>query len=157
MFYINIHFVLSQDSDSNLAVSKDNLKEKNENEIEDDENGIGTTVVYCDGTEHVLSDEHYKLPDFSISYSEPDFKKTHLKSTFQETKNKNGTFNTMKPTNSSKQTYNTDEFDVFGDVVAHKLRALKSRRVQCIVEFKINNILYNAEMGEYDEQQQNRP
>jgi hypothetical protein len=46
---------------------------------------------------------------------------------------------------------NLDEFDVFGDLVARKLRVFRTRYAQCTVQNLISNLLYEGEMGKYDE------
>lgn len=46
---------------------------------------------------------------------------------------------------------NLDEFDVFGDLVARKLRVLRTRYAQCTVQNLMTNLLYEGEMGKYDE------
>ncbi|VVC37452.1 Zinc finger C2H2-type,Zinc finger, BED-type [Cinara cedri] len=144
--------IVDKYSSSTFAMIKSNLEEENQS----DHNGIeiGTALMFHNETESTPTEEHFNSPNFSVRYDETDFKKTEPKSTSQKTKNKNEILNTKKPVDNSKLTYDVDEFNVFGDVVAHKLRALKSRRVQCIVEYKINSILYDAEMGKYDEPQQ---
>lgn len=43
-----------------------------------------------------------------------------------------------------------DDFDVFGDLVARKLRGLSTRYAQCTVQNLIHNLLYEAEIGKYD-------
>lgn len=44
-----------------------------------------------------------------------------------------------------------DEFDVFGDLMARKLRVLRMRYAQCTVQNLMTNLLYEGEMGKYDE------
>lgn len=44
-----------------------------------------------------------------------------------------------------------DEFDVFGEIVAHSLRKLKSRTIQSHVKFDVYNILYRAEIENQQE------
>jgi len=46
---------------------------------------------------------------------------------------------------------NLDEFDVFGDLVSRKLRVLRTRYAQCTVQNLMSNLLYEGEMGKYDE------
>jgi hypothetical protein len=44
-----------------------------------------------------------------------------------------------------------DEFAVFGEYVANKVRKISNRHANNTTQFLINKILYNAEMGLYDE------
>jgi len=47
---------------------------------------------------------------------------------------------------------NLDEVDVmFGDLVSRKLRVLRTRYAQCAVQNLMSNLLYEGEMGKYDE------
>lgn len=50
---------------------------------------------------------------------------------------------------------NPDDFDVFGDLVARKLRNLNTRYAQCTLQHLINNLLYEGELGNYDEPTKN--
>jgi len=43
-----------------------------------------------------------------------------------------------------------DDFDAFGDIVARKLRSLRTHYAQCTIEHLINNLLYDGELGKYD-------
>ncbi|XP_066999015.2 piggyBac transposable element-derived protein 2 isoform X1 [Anabrus simplex] len=43
-----------------------------------------------------------------------------------------------------------DNFDIFGELVAHKLRHLRTDYARTTVEHLISNILYEASMGKYD-------
>lgn len=55
---------------------------------------------------------------------------------------------TMKNILVKKESANErDEFTVFGEHVALKLRKLTSNRVRSIVQHKINNLIFEAEMG----------
>lgn len=54
---------------------------------------------------------------------------------------------TMKNIMQNKQ---RDEYAIFGEKVGMKIRKLKSERVRAVVENKINNILFDAEMGKFD-------
>jgi hypothetical protein len=42
-----------------------------------------------------------------------------------------------------------DEFSIFGEHVAIKLRNLKDRRLQSVAQFEISSILFQAEMGNF--------
>lgn len=44
----------------------------------------------------------------------------------------------------------TDDFDIFGELVARKLRKLRTPYAQATVQHVISNILYEAEIGQYD-------
>lgn len=44
-----------------------------------------------------------------------------------------------------------DDFDIFGEIVARKLRNLPTRYAQITIEHQINNLLYEAELGKYNE------
>lgn len=59
----------------------------------------------------------------------------------------------MKSINESRKKRNEkqiDDFDVFGDIVARKLRGLRTHYAQCTVQHLINNLLYDGELGKYD-------
>ncbi len=43
-----------------------------------------------------------------------------------------------------------NEYEVFGEQIALKIQKLSSERVRNIVQFKINSILFDAEMGRYE-------
>ncbi|CAI6357804.1 unnamed protein product [Macrosiphum euphorbiae] len=43
-----------------------------------------------------------------------------------------------------------DDFDAFGDVVARKVRGLRTHYAQCTIQHLINNLLYDGELGKYD-------
>lgn len=63
-------------------------------------------------------------------------------------------YKSMKSVDNSHQERENkivDDFDVFGDIVARKLRRFRTRCAQITVQHLINNILYEAEMGRYDE------
>lgn len=45
---------------------------------------------------------------------------------------------------------NNDDFDAFGDIVARKLRSLRTHYAQCTIQHSINNLLYDGELGKYD-------
>lgn len=44
-----------------------------------------------------------------------------------------------------------DDFDIFGEIVARKLRNLPTRYAQITLQHQINNLLYEAELGKYNE------
>lgn len=48
------------------------------------------------------------------------------------------------------QSQSRDQFDVFGELVAHKIRNLDNRYAKTTVQHLINNLLYNAELGKYN-------
>lgn len=48
-----------------------------------------------------------------------------------------------------------DDFDVFGDLVARKLRRLSTRYARCTTQNLIHNLLYEAEIGKFDEPNEN--
>lgn len=50
-------------------------------------------------------------------------------------------------TNVNTKTTGRDEFSIFGEHVAFKLRNLNDRRSQSIAQFEISNILFQIEMG----------
>lgn len=50
----------------------------------------------------------------------------------------------------ASNTRNTDEFDIFGKHVACSIRNLESDFVRSTVKFHINNILFQAETGQFD-------
>lgn len=43
-----------------------------------------------------------------------------------------------------------DEYDIFGELVAHKIRCLNTHFAKATVQHQINNILYDAQVGKYD-------
>lgn len=55
---------------------------------------------------------------------------------------------TMK--NILETKHGRDEFTVFGEQVSLTLRNLSSRKAKIIAQHKINNILFEAQMGKYD-------
>lgn len=62
-------------------------------------------------------------------------------------------FEMMKSVNESRKKREEkpiDDFDVFGDLVARKLRGLRTRYAQCTIQHLINNLLYDGELGKYD-------
>lgn len=44
-----------------------------------------------------------------------------------------------------------DDFDIFGELVARKVRKLRTPYAQATVQHLINDLLYKAEIGEYDQ------
>ncbi|XP_075971079.1 uncharacterized protein LOC142973321 [Anticarsia gemmatalis] len=52
--------------------------------------------------------------------------------------------------NMYESQHQRDEFDVFAELVAMKLRKLRNTCAKNTAQFHINNILYNADMGDYD-------
>jgi hypothetical protein len=52
-------------------------------------------------------------------------------------------------TNVNTKTTARDEFSIFGEHVAFKLRNLKDRRSQSIAQFEISSILFQIEMGNF--------
>lgn len=58
-------------------------------------------------------------------------------------------FEAMKSVLEKRQCKERDRFSAFGEVVGHKLRNLSTEAEQNIAEFKINEILFRASMGEY--------
>lgn len=50
--------------------------------------------------------------------------------------------------------YNTphfrDEFDVFGEIVSHRIRKLKNRKRICILQHAIESAIFQAEMEEFN-------
>jgi hypothetical protein len=51
--------------------------------------------------------------------------------------------------NANTKTAMRDEFSIFGEHVAQKIRNLKDRRSQSVAEFEISSILFQIEMGTY--------
>ncbi|XP_044760513.1 uncharacterized protein LOC123317941 [Coccinella septempunctata] len=51
----------------------------------------------------------------------------------------------------NKRADNTDEFSLYGEQIAIKIRRLSSPRTKFIVQNEINKILFDAEMGYYDQ------
>lgn len=47
-----------------------------------------------------------------------------------------------------------DEYDAFGEYVAHSLRNLKTKHAKVMVKHEINALLFQGEMGHYDEPDQ---
>lgn len=76
-----------------------------------------------------------------------DKRKKPAKDTSQETYNK-------KEKNSEIQ--GRDEYTTYGELVAMKLRKIGNNYARSTAQYHINNILYKAEIGAYD-QQQNKP
>ena len=57
----------------------------------------------------------------------------------------------MKSINESRtERSQIDDFDAFGDVVARKVRGLRTHYAQCKIQHLINNLLYDDELGKYD-------
>lgn len=50
----------------------------------------------------------------------------------------------------SKRTQERDEYEVFGEHVAHKIRKLSNQRAKAVVQHLISNTLFDAEMGKFD-------
>ena len=42
-----------------------------------------------------------------------------------------------------------DEYDVYGELVAHNIRKLKSEFARATVQYLVNGILYEAQLGKY--------
>lgn len=62
-------------------------------------------------------------------------------------------FEMMKSINESRKERNerkNDDFDAFGDIVARKVRGLRTHYAQCTIQHLINNLLYDGELGKYD-------
>ncbi|XP_041985854.1 uncharacterized protein LOC121738084 isoform X1 [Aricia agestis] len=57
---------------------------------------------------------------------------------------------TEKNKNALELRTGRDEFDIFGEHVAMKIRNLNNSNAKHKTQYLINNILYNAAMGEYD-------
>ncbi|XP_053613681.1 uncharacterized protein LOC128677097 isoform X2 [Plodia interpunctella] len=53
--------------------------------------------------------------------------------------------------------FSKDEFSVFGEHVALKLRKMDNLYARCTAQYHINNILYKAETGEYDYMGDSKP
>lgn len=45
-----------------------------------------------------------------------------------------------------------DEYTIFGEQIAVKLRKLSSDRVRSIVQYKMNSLMFEAEMGKFDDE-----
>lgn len=43
-----------------------------------------------------------------------------------------------------------DEYDIYGEYIGCKLRKFPNPRVRCIVQHLINNVIFRAEMGKFD-------
>lgn len=62
-------------------------------------------------------------------------------------------FEMMKSINESRKERNerkNDDFDAFGEIVARKVRGLRTHYAQCTIQHLINNLLYDGELGKYD-------
>lgn len=62
-------------------------------------------------------------------------------------------FEMMKSINESRKERNekkNDDFDAFGDIVARKVRGLRTHYAQWTIQHLINNLLYDGELGKYD-------
>lgn len=44
-----------------------------------------------------------------------------------------------------------DDFDIFGEIVARKVRSLPTRYAHITLQHLINNLLYEGELGRYNE------
>lgn len=63
----------------------------------------------------------------------------------------------IKKRRMEREEKNLDEFDVFGDLVAREMRLLRTRYAQCTVQNLRTNLLYEGDMGKYDEPPQTNP
>lgn len=62
-------------------------------------------------------------------------------------------FEMMKSINESRKERNerkNDDFEAFGDIVARKVRGLRTHYAQCTIQHLINNLLYDGELGKHD-------
>lgn len=57
---------------------------------------------------------------------------------------------TMNNIFAQKKEKTDDEFDLFGQQIALKIRKLPSERVRNIVQYKINTVIFDAEMGSFN-------
>ncbi|XP_037811926.1 myosin-G heavy chain isoform X1 [Lucilia sericata] len=79
---------------------------------------------------------------------------SHLQTTLLNSNSNNGNNN---PTTSNNGKTNNcsnnpiDEYGVFGEYVAITIRKLKTSKAKIVVKHLINNLLYEAEMGKYDQ------
>lgn len=50
----------------------------------------------------------------------------------------------------AKNEKDRDEYDIYGEYIGYKLRKFPNPRVRCIVQHLINNVIFRAEMGKFD-------
>ncbi|XP_037939281.1 uncharacterized protein LOC119672335 isoform X1 [Teleopsis dalmanni] len=72
-------------------------------------------------------------------------------STSKQTKSNEHSIVEVNQCDSHRATTPTDEYGVFGEYVAITIRKLKSSKSKIVVKHLINNLLYEAEMGKYDQ------
>ncbi|KAH8372156.1 hypothetical protein KR093_010268 [Drosophila rubida] len=65
--------------------------------------------------------------------------------------NNNNNNNNNSGNNSSNSSSHVDEYGVFGEYVAITIRKLKTAKSKIVVKHLINNLLYEAELGKYDQ------
>ncbi|XP_065359595.1 GATA zinc finger domain-containing protein 7 isoform X2 [Calliphora vicina] len=79
---------------------------------------------------------------------------SHLQTTLiNNNSTNNPTTSNNNKTNSNNNCTNNpiDEYGVFGEYVAITIRKLKTSKAKIVVKHLINNLLYEAEMGKYDQ------
>ncbi|RZB40662.1 uncharacterized protein BDFB_005388 [Asbolus verrucosus] len=102
----------------------------------------------------VSSDLTYVNSKNSESHTQSDLLATYINNneaygTIEENKESENTSQVNNAANETHSGYERDEWIVFGELIAHGLRKLPDERTKCIVKYKINTILYEAELSSY--------
>lgn len=107
----------------------------------------------CEESSHQIHQGSHKLHVFST----PKIGSRRKKHVDSDDKNETAeVFQMMKSVFENRQvtTPRRDEYDVFGEMVAHNIRILQTDQARVTVQHKINNLLYEARIGDV---QQNLP
>ncbi|XP_073997572.1 uncharacterized protein isoform X2 [Rhodnius prolixus] len=118
-------------------------EEMDEVKVEIVENAINESANEAEGKIEIVRDDH----DWDSSMLRPALKRKP----FIEHQNKDDiTTDSLK--SLSEVLIQRDEYSIYGEHIAAKLRAQKSRKEVSIAQYQIDNILFNLEMGRYAEE-----
>lgn len=106
--------------------------------------------------EHVVDNEDDDDDGAGYSTSFSHLQTTHINAGINSNGNGNGntssiSHNCKLNNGSSNSSAPIDEYGVFGEYVAITIRKLKTSKAKIVVKHLINNLLYEAEMGKYDQ------
>lgn len=118
------------------------------NQNHNDHNASTANIANVEDNEDDDDDDE---ADYSTSFS-------HLQTTLINAGNSNNNNNNLTSSHNCKinnsgsnSTTPIDEYGVFGEYVAITIRKLKTSKAKIVVKHLINNLLYEAEMGKYDQ------
>ncbi|KAM7358646.1 dpt-YFP repressor by overexpression [Cochliomyia hominivorax] len=131
--------------------NNDNSNNNNNININNKHNIVENVAIAADVDDDIGDEDDDDGVTYSTSFS-------HLQTTLMNNNSNSSNINNQQPTTSKTNNNNNnnnnnpiDEYGVFGEYVAITIRKLKTSKAKIVVKHLINNLLYEAELGKYDQ------